>query len=365
MKIMLNGFVQETNFGDVLFAHLFYRKCRELGFESVDFWQTKKYGVGESVRKELGYSTKKSMLSCLFADAYILISGGSLGENVSNRQTVRMRYLRFVLPARLYELMGKPVYILGVGGGPVENKWLRKRMVRMLDGATVIQFRDEETRAYFEQYGVKNKMVVTSDTAQVITREMLPELAVKRELDAFAAGRKKLFLHLSENDKVNEQILAQELPGVIRFLDEHPEYVLVTGFDNVRVADPAERLRNLPAVKALQARGDVFLYNYTESWQLCALLAEMDCIITQKLHVGVLGATLGRSVVSFPVHREKTQRYYRQIGEAGRSVHMSEVTPDVVFAQLEKYHDHPITLPAHIRREAEKNLAVIGDLLKE
>lgn len=364
MKVILHGYLHDTNFGDNLFAHLFYNKCKSLNLESVDFWQSKFYSIGDFCRNELGYTEHKSALSCLSADAFVLISGGSLGDDKTSQKAAIYRYLRFVLPIRLFQILRKPVYIIGVGGGPVEIKWLRWRMVKMLNKAKLIYFREEESKKYFESYGVKNKMVVTSDTAQVINADMLDELKEKKELDEFANGRKKLFVHLSENDKVNEMILKKVIPGVIKFWEKHPEYVVVTGFDNVRVVNPEERLKNLEAVKQLQQHGDVFLYNYKSSWQLCSLLNEMDCVVTQKLHIGIISASLGKSVVSFPVHREKTQRYYRQIGEAERSIHMSQVNPDVVERQLEKFHGKKITLPESIIEKARQNLDILETVLK-
>lgn len=365
MKILLHGYLNETNFGDILFADLFYRKCLELKFDAVDFLQLPYYKMGSFCRKNIGYTAKKPFLSALASDAYVMISGGCLGDDSNaNGKTARKRFFRFVLPARLFELLGKPVYVLGVGGGPVDSPWLRRQMVKMLDAAAVIQFRDAETKRYFEEYGVKNTMTVTSDTAQVIVPEMLPAFEQKQELDALAAGRKKLFLHLSENDHVNEEILRRVVPGVLQFLKAHPDYIAAVSFDNVRVKDPKARLRGLEAVKLLREQTDVFLYDYHDCWQLCALLNEMDCIVTQKLHVGVIGAALGRSVVSFPVHREKTQRYYRQIGQEERCVHMSMVTPEIVCSQMERFCGQPITLPAQIRAEAARNLSVLEGLEK-
>lgn len=361
MKVMLHGYLFETNFGDILFAHLFYRQCKELGFESVDFLTWRSHGIGPYCANELGYTPKKSLLSCLSADAYVLISGGSLGEAKPDlRESIR-RYFRFVFPTRLFQLMGKPVYVLGVGGGPIYSPWLQKRVAKMLNRSLLVQVRDQETKDFFIQYGVKRDILVTSDTAQVITAELLPPCEVKAQLDAFAGGRKKLFLHLSENDGVNVQITEKVVPGLMRFLEEHPEYVVVVGFDNVRISDPEKRLRELKAVGLLSERYDVFLYNYTDSWQLCSLLNEMDCAVTQKLHVGIISASLGKSVLSFPVH-VKTSRYYRQIGEPGRCIPMQEATPELVYRQLECYHAQKIELPQHIRQSAAKNLTALEEL---
>lgn len=126
---MLQGYLHDANFGDNLFTLLFYKKCLELDFKSVDFVQWKRasyrpFGIGDFCRKELGYTSKKNFLSSLLADAFVLISGGSLWDDASIIGGAKIRYLRFILPAKLYQLMHKPVYVLGVGGGPVDTPWL-------------------------------------------------------------------------------------------------------------------------------------------------------------------------------------------------------------------------------------------------
>ena len=157
MRVMLQGYLQGANFGDILFAHMFYDKCKSLGFD-VDFYQYKDYGIGDFCRKELGYTRHNSYLRNYKADALILISGGCLWDDRNRKGETRKRFYRYVLPARLYQMMGKPVYCLGVGGGPVDSRFLRYEIVKMLNNASVIQFRDEATCRVFEEYDVKNKI---------------------------------------------------------------------------------------------------------------------------------------------------------------------------------------------------------------
>lgn len=46
------------------------------------------------------------------------------------------------------------------------------------------------------------------------------------------------------------------------------------------------------------------LVPYGYPTQLCNILNEMDLIITPKLHVGIVGATLSKSVISFSIHAQ-------------------------------------------------------------
>lgn len=363
--IMLTGYLQVPNFGDVLFAHLFYRKCKALGFEAVDFYQYKNIGIGEHCRKELGYYTEKSFLNCLKANAFVIISGGSLWDDGTSKENAKVRFLRFILPARLYQLMGKPVYVLGVGGGPVETPWLRRQIIAMLNKAAVIQFRDAATKTVYESYGVKNKMTVTADTALVITQDMLEPLKEKDVLDSFAKGRKKILLHLPDGTGAVRWLSERVVPGLIRFLAEHPEYAPVLSNDNIRKLGETEQAATAGILQQLKEAGiKYYYYSYHDSWQLCSLINEMDCIVTAKLHVGVVGCVLGKCVVSFPVHREKTQNFYAMIHESDRCVHMNNTTPESAYAQICAFHNKPVTISEEMATQAQKNLDVLEQIRK-
>lgn len=368
--VMLQGYLHDANFGDNLFALLFYRKCLELDFKSVDFVQWKRasyrpFGIGDFCRKELGYTRKKNFLSCLLADAFVLISGGSLWDDASIIGGAKIRYLRFILPAKLYQLMHKPVYVLGVGGGPVDTPWLRKEIVKMLNKAKLVLFRDEETLKIFKEYGVTNKaMFATADTALVATQDMLDPLEEKSELDSIAAGRKKLLVHIPDGLRPCECLADIILPGLIEFLKKHSEYLVVISEDNLfntsqKIKDVIARIKNT----FTKAGIDTYSYKYHNCWQMSSLISEMDCIITEKLHVGVLGVALSKSVLSFPVHREKTLNFYKHMGLEERCIPIKLVTPNDVLRQIETFHDKPISISDELRQKAKQNLDALEKIL--
>lgn len=359
---MLQGYLPNANFGDVLYAHLFYRACQSMKLDKVDFYQFRRSGIGTFCRKELDYTRKKTFLACLGADALVLISGGSLWNDSSISWDARARYLRFVLPARLYQLMGKPVYILGAGGGPVDTIWLRRAMVRMLNRAELVLFRDEKTLEVFRDYGVKNQMTVTADTALVVTPELLEPLEEKEQLEQAAAGRKKLLLHIPDGARECGLEADNIVPGLIQFLKQQPNYLVILSNDNQRNLSQEEQRESNRIRESLRVAGvPIYEYRYHNSWQMCSLIGEMDCVVTEKLHVGVLGIALGKSVLSFPVHREKTMNFYTYIGMPERCVPVVNASPETVCAQLLRYHDHPLTIGEEFRRKAQMNL----DALKQ
>lgn len=365
-KIMLQGYLHVSNFGDVIIGHLFYQKCQELGLEEIDFFQFKDWGIGEDCRREFNYYAKKNVFQCLKADAFVLISGGSLWDDRRSRAFVMNRFFRFILPARLYQLMGKPVYILGVGGGPVKTRWLRRQMIKMLNKARIIQFRDEATKLVFENYGVNNIMTVTADTALVITKDVLPSFEQKEELDKIAGSRKKILFHYSDDEYSLEKIEKHILTALLMFLKEQSDYMVVVCSDNNRIRKNREKLIIKNIEQRMQdSNVDVYHYDYNESWQLCSLINEVDCIITSKLHVGVVACSLNKSVVSFPLHREKTQNFYAMIDESDRCIHLRNVTSEMAYNQLCRFHDKPVCISDELRNKAEMNLSILDEIVAD
>lgn len=362
-SVLLQGYLAGSNFGDILVAHLFYAHCKALPFREVDFLQFGYYGIGEFCRKELGYTARKSFWECLKHDAFILISGGYLWDH-RTYMTARQRFFWFFFFPLIYQLMGKPVYILGGGGGVVLTPWLRKAMVHVMNKAKVVYVRDVVTKEIFTCYGVGQHMKATADTALAISPDMLPPFEKKTELEAQSGGRKILFFHVFEANGENRLINKNVVPALLDFLKSHKEYMLIMSGDNTRTYQPEfQRLINTMRQQFIQEGIDVFDYTYYDCWQLCALLNEVDCIVSPKLHVGVVGSALGKCVIAFPVHPEKTDHFYQMIGQTERCCNMSKLTPSRAKEMIEQFHNVPVVISESLRERAKQNLSVIDKLV--
>lgn len=354
MNVVIHGATHTTNFGDVLFAYLFYKKCEELNINA-QFLEMPKFAVSDFCKKELNYTHNGHLFSQLKSDVLIMMSGGYLGDDKYSKKGSLKRYLHYVFPARLFEVLNKPVFIIGVGGGPLFSPRLRKSCVKMLNKASYISVRDSETKKYFEDYGVKNNIVLSSDTAQVLTSDDLNNFSNSFRFN-LNKDKKYVFLHvvnkLAEDLKMAETIA----PAINRFLIEHPDYDVVIGSDEIT------DVRTLKTYNAISDSRRI-AFDYKSVFQLCCLLDKMSVVITPKLHVGIVSASLNKSVLSFPIHREKTERYYRQIGEQQRCIHMDYVTEDIAYNQIVAFYNTPICISSDIRSMAKNNLNVLGSLI--
>ena len=174
---ILHGALNNTNFGDYLFGSLFFKKASEIRPDSVLIADMRKYGVSELYRKEMGYSKKCGIKGFLHADTLVYISGGYFGEMTSDAKNAIKRYLRYFLIGRIAMALKKRILIIGVGGGPLHERFLRNTVCRIINYADAVTFRDSTTLAYFSKFIDCTKCEVTSDTALVIIISILPSIA--------------------------------------------------------------------------------------------------------------------------------------------------------------------------------------------
>lgn len=360
MKIILHGATNGSNFGDYLFADMFLNRLSECNADGKNmFFEFPRYGIGRFFRSKLGYTTKHTLRDLFTSDILIYISGGYFGDTDSSLGGSIRRFIRYMPVGILFIIMKKPILILGVGGGPLSNKYLRKKVCLLMEKTLTLTVRDEETANYFRDYGVKREIVVTSDTAQAITLEGLPTLdeTVKNDLEQTFRNRKILFLHVNGNDNADRRVLNTIVEPLNQFLHEHKDYGVIVGSCTKNGS-----LEYLEVSKNIKCDA-IYYYNYHNPWQLCSLLNEVDFIITIKLHVGIIGATLSKPVVAFPTHKEKTPRYYRHIGESGRCIPLVDVTYKDVYEVINNYYDKPILLSDHFRKAANYNLNIMEDTI--
>ncbi len=359
-RIAIHGTVYCSNFGDVLFAKMFYQECKNLPNTRVDFLQIPYYGICDFVRKETGYHTRTKRFEYLKSDVLVLMSGGYLGLDIPDNYHALRNYIRSILPVRIFQLTGKPVYIIGVGSGSIDVKWFRNRVVKLVDCSKKVIVREEETKRYLQEYGSRHNIHVTSDTALAYNISSIPAYD-DPVLDKTFNGRKVVFLHVNEpysKDDIN--ISTKIIPALNRFLKIHKEYGVVLGHDYILKG----KIEDTLCWQRLQCDAK-YAFRYDGIDHMLGLLKRVDIVITQKLHVGIMGCLLEKSVFSFTIDKEKTIAFFQQIGYPERCIRLSQANEDTVFQQLSAYFSSPVFIPQKNKELAKENLLVIKDIERE
>lgn len=352
MKVLLNGATGGTNFGDFLFARMFHDAVSaQVGEENV-FWYESRYCLSDFYKRHLKCRSRKHKLRDI--DALICISGGYFcGGDVTLRQYL-IRYLRYFHLCMRCILRKIPIAIVGVDIARPNSRIMDRIQRFILQRAELVVVRNEESLEQAKRYGVKNPLC-TADTAHSISPDLYEHCAMQEEIAQITG--KKLFFHVQPSQKEEARRL---LPVVDRFVKNHPEYSVVVGADQYWSGDTSveELAKEFSCSKVVVNRFD-------DPLALCKVLDAMDLIITPKLHVGIVGATLEKTVVSFSVHTEKIGRFYHQLGEDERSLPMKDFSEEKALSLLEKYKDVPIRVNPEILRASRKNLEYLSEFINK
>ena len=354
MKIMLHGATNMSNYGDYLFAEFFYHTLKEKGHD-VEFYAHPRYGISDFFARYLGFTPDRQnywerVQQC---DCLVFISGGYFVEPRKPGLIAEVKhYNRYMKPAAFFLRHKKPIYVLGVGAGPFENKLFSMKARKVLNHAAVVTVREKKQKRYCEEFGIQNDVIVTSDTALLIGDylQQIKSDTPKFEIDE---GRKMLLLHLDSNSEVKEKIQQIIAPAIARFLNTNSEYSLYIAADGVK-----EKALYTEYEEMLSAYNPQKLV-YDDPWVLTRQIERADLIVTTKLHMGIVGSALGSSVISFPFVPQKTKRFYKQIGETDRCISLKDINQDMVLEMLEKYKDKKIQLPEELITRARTNLELL------
>ena len=352
MKIILNGATAGTNFGDYLFAQIFQDRVSEkIGKENV-YWYSSKYALSDFYADNLD-NHKEYKLS--ETDGMICISGGYFcGDDKTVKDYIR-RYLRYFKLADECIRKKIPYAVIGVEVGISKSKILQAIQKKILKRAKVVVVRNEPSFECLKKMGIENG-ICTADTVFAMERSVFEGKTIPDGL--FVEGEKRLLFHIYPQRSKNDRLTSAIIPTVNAFIKAHPEYTVILAADQ----ESPEQETELQRVSEL-IEGKALVYKYSDPIALCAVIDKSDLVVTPKLHVGIVGARLGRSVVSFSDHVEKVSRLYAQLGEAGRSMPLSELTVEMGVQMLEKYCDKPISVPEEITAAARVNLETIDKFI--
>ena len=352
MNVLLNGATHGTNFGDFLFAKAFQDYVGTIvGKENV-FWYNSRYTMSKFYADRLNNNIKplKQM------DALVYISGGYFCGNDKCIKDYIIRYLTYFHLGMQCIFRNIPYAIIGLEVSEPKSKLMKLIQKIILKKADVVVVRNKESLEFLEKYGVKDG-ICTADTVFALKADLYEDYLPNDEI--INCDKKKIFMHVDSSAEINNLLADKVFPVVNSFLDKHPEYAVVIGMDQY-VDNQHEILHDLSHKINAET---VILNIYDNPLELVNVIKECDVVVTHKLHVGIVGAKLSKSVISFSGHTEKIKRLYEQLNVAERSIALDELTTAKGVEMLEKFHKEPIIVPGEIISDAEKNFEILKDFI--
>lgn len=283
-KILISGYYGFDNSGDDAILKAIVKDIKNQDIEtnitvlSNNPVKTKEfYGVNAINRfkiKEVIKGIKKSNL--------FISGGGSLLQDVTSTRSL-LYYLALMMTAKLF---GKPVMVYANGIGPIKKKLNRFLARKILNKIDLITLRDENSKEFIEDLGVKNKnIVVTSDP--VFTLDPAPEARVKEIFREENIQTNNKFIGVSVRQWKNTENLTGIISDTIKYIiKEYNVNVLMIPMhypEDLEISIEISKLVNQENCYVLSEQ-----YNVEE---IMGIIKEMEIIIAMRLHSLIYAAT--------------------------------------------------------------------------
>ena len=354
MNVLLNGATHGTNFGDFLFAKAFEDYVGAIVGEENVFWYNSRYTMSKFYADRLN----NNITSLKHIDALVYISGGYFCGNDKCIKDYIIRYLTYFHVGMQCILRKIPYAIIGLEVGEPKSKLMKLIQKLILKKSDVVVVRNKESLEYLKEYGIDNG-ICTADTVFALKADLYGDYLPNNKI--LNCEKKKIFLHVDSRESFNKMLVDKIFPVINLFLKQHPEYAVVIGVDQY-VDNQHQILQDL--ADKINAE-NVMLNIYDNPLELVNVIKECDVVVTHKLHVGIVGAKLSKSVISFSVHTEKVKRLYKQLGVPERSIALDQLTTDKGVEMMNKFHMEPINVSDEITQNAEKNFDILKSFIEK
>ncbi|WP_353093407.1 polysaccharide pyruvyl transferase CsaB [Tissierella praeacuta] len=362
-SILISGYYGFDNSGDDAILKAMVKDIKEYNKEinitvlSKNPLKTEKmYSVNAINRfkfKEVFISMKNSSL--------FLSGGGSLLQDVTSTRSL-LYYLALMKIAKLYN---KPVMIYANGIGPIRKKLNRFLTRKILNKVDLITLRDEDSKDFIYDLGVKNKnIIVTADP--VFTLEPSSEERVKEIFKNEKIPTNRKLIGISVRRWKNAENLTTILSDTIRhIIGEYDVDVVMIPMhypEDLEISLEIKQMVNKENCHVISEK-----YNVEE---IMGIIKEMEIIVAMRLHSLIYAATQEVPMVGLS-YDPKVDGILRSIGMD----YICDVNALVYNDLLEKINyvwnnrieirELLIDQDKELKNKALSNVTMALDLLKE
>jgi len=215
--------------------------------------------------------------------------------------------------------------IIGVGVGPTFSGKGVSRVKSIINGASEVYVRDEESKSLLVREGVEeNKITISCDIVINLNSTQIPSWAKSKAIEIlskFSHKKRLLGLHLPSlkgGRQLNSHFpfysrsISSKLIKIVELLGlelNHREDIVPVWINTGWNKKFDHDLRKICAIHLPNAQ----FPPYHNHWTTAALIGELDAVITTMLHVGITAWALDVPCCAYASHG-KTHRFYRQIG---------------------------------------------------
>ncbi len=226
--------------------------------------------------------------------AKLLISGG--GNLLQNTTSSRSLFY-YIAIIRLAKMMGLKVFIYANGIGPIYGKKYEKAVLKTLETADKITFREKQSVEYVKSIGLdKNRVTLSADPALTLSpapSERIDYIMQKIKGDKFFAISLRSFstLKSEEVEGMDEgtfaKLFAKEVDAIAEKTGAIPLYLVMQATRDSELSEKVNALAN--------TKGYV-LPSLTAS-EILGVISRTSLVIAMRLHLLIYGASIGKPLI--------------------------------------------------------------------
>lgn len=213
---------------------------------------------------------------------------------------------------------GKKVTTTGIGAGPLALEESKTLSYKIASLSKKIGVRDKESKFFLEELGIDSQKIVEGADLALLSSNFL-------EINKLISNKIGLQFDIGNyKDIIKSNLRTAEIyNAACRFANEHSSNIILISNGNFQ-----SQLYN-----ELTCKCETLLYNDLEHF--LPKLAGLKAIFTSHLHLAITAYSLRIPCFSMYV-REKTKRFYNQIGHPERAIDLCEATVGDFFNIVEK-----------------------------
>ncbi|WP_071641098.1 polysaccharide pyruvyl transferase family protein [Microbacterium sp. AR7-10] len=300
-RALIVGPYKAHNFGDDLVGGILARHLQQRGYEvSIP-------RLSEANSAWLGTAPAEGYEGLFESADLVVVGGGGIMSDTSGAKP-GASHLQFVADAQQSGALASstPVVVTSVGAGP----WLRERSRKLALGvssrADAVGVRDQESYDHLRGLGVPAEKLVLGADVALLTPEYLDFASTR-------TGKLGFQFDVSAFEDVQSN---PELPEIVQTLGA---YAHKRRKDVILIRNGRARSEIAPAAPGAE------LLSYTALEDFLPRLAGMRALFTSHLHLAI--TSYSQRIPTFSLYvREKTRRFYEQIGHPERAIDLRVAT---------------------------------------
>lgn len=301
-KIIIHGSQYKDNFGDTLLVKVVKDSIKN-NFDIYSSTASPKVASDLKIKKA-------TLFNKITAKYFIYGGGGYFGQPNININKWSLRFIiRHGIIGVLRRVLFKKYIFIGTGFGPLTHPIASKIAKFILNGADSINLRDKESVEYASKLVIKSKL---NETADLVPGYISKNYTRKKD-------QKKLILHIhlkyGDNIKLNK-ILTSFIDFKNNIFKEHSIEIISDSENDIQQNWFFDSIKN--------KYPDILIKPYNNFEETINTLSNADFVVTNKLHVAIVSASMAIPVASIFMHN-KTKRFFEQLNRANSAIPLDQI----------------------------------------